>query len=141
MIPINGDLSDKNAKIEIIKYPSYTYKIKYEKSDIEQYVDNIEAVKQAIYKILMTDRYTYEIYNWNYGIELNNLLGKPKEYVYSEIERRIIDALSVDDRITKVYDFIFSEPEKDKKTTVFVKFTVSTIYNQALEINKEMELK
>lgn len=141
MIPINSDLSDKNIKIEIIKYPGYTYKIKHEKSDIEQYVDNIEAVKQAIYKILMTERYTYEIYNWNYGIELNNLLGKPKEYVYSEIERRIIDALSVDDRITKVYDFIFSEPEKDKKTTVIVKFTVSTIYNQALEINKEMELK
>lgn len=141
MIPINGNISDKNAKIEIIKYPSYTYKIKPEKSDIEQYVDNIEAIKQAIYKILMTERYTYEIYNWNYGIELNNLLGKPKEYVYSEIERRIIDALSVDDRIIKVYDFIFSEPEKDKKTTVIVKFTVSTIYNQALEINKEMELK
>lgn len=141
MIPIISTLPNKKAKTEIIKYPSYTYKIKYEKSDIEQYVDNIEAVKQAIYKILMTERYTYEIYNWNYGIELNNLLGKPKEYVYSEIERRIIDALSVDDRIIKVYDFIFSEPEKDKKTTVIVTFTVSTIYNQALEINKEMELK
>ncbi len=50
----------------------------------------------------MTDRYKHEIYNYNYGIELNDLFGKPKEFVKSMLIGRIQDALSVDDRIKKI---------------------------------------
>lgn len=33
-------------------------------------------MKQAIYKILQTERFEYLIYSWNYGIELNAVVGK-----------------------------------------------------------------
>lgn len=134
MIPVSGK---QMTDLKIKKYPSYTYKLKEEK--IEQYVDGIEAVKQAIYKILITQRYKYEIYDWNYGIELNDLLGKPKSYVYPELERRIKDALSADDRIKEVYDFQFPPPKQDPRTTIHVKFTVSTIYGDLL-INTGLEV-
>lgn len=127
MIPISGKTA---AILEVKSYPSYTYQLSEEK--IEQYTDGLEAVKQAIYKILITERYKYEIYDWNYGIELSDLLGKPKSYVYPELERRIIDALSVDDRIKDVHDFQFPPPIQEPKTTIHVKFSVTTIYGELL---------
>lgn len=39
-------------------------------------MDGMEAVKQAVYKILQTERYKYVIYDWNYGVELEDLLEK-----------------------------------------------------------------
>lgn len=122
-------MNSTNKNFKIVVQPSLSYKLKFSKEKLEQYVDEIEAVKQSIYKILLTDRYKYEIYNWNYGIEIDDLFGQPKEYVYSELERRIKDALSPDDRIEDVYNFIFSEA-KDK-TTVCVEFIVKTIFGES----------
>lgn len=139
MIPIEGNINNK--KIKMTSYPSLSYKLKEDKKKIEQYIDGIEAVKQSIYKILMTERYKYEIYDWNYGIELNNLLGSPKEYVYAELERRIQDALITDDRIKQVYDFKFPESKKDRKTTVLVEFKVLTNLNETIDINAPLEVK
>lgn len=127
MIP---QISSTNKSFKVVVQPSLSYKLKFSKDKLEQYVDEIEAVKQSIYKILLTDRYKHEIYNWNYGIELDDLFGQPKEYVYSELERRIKDALTPDDRIEAAYNFIFSEA-KDK-TTVCIEFTVKTIFGESL---------
>lgn len=138
MIPISGDV--KNQKIKVVSYPSYTYNWENYGDRIRQYTDGIDAIKQAIYKILTTDRYKYEIYSWNYGIDLDSLMGKPKEYIHVELERRIIDALSVDDRIKEVYNFQYLKPEREEKTTVYVKFNVDTIYGELL-INQKFILK
>jgi hypothetical protein len=64
------------------------------------------------------------IYSWNYGIELEDLIGQPIPYIYAETQRRIIEALMADDRITSVSDFEFSHMGGD----VAVHFTVVTIY-------------
>lgn len=130
MIPIRGFIP--NGGINITEQPSLSYRIRAQKERIQKYIDGIEAVKQAIYKILNTERYKYEIYDWNYGIELDELFGKPKFYVRAELPRRIEDALSVDDRIKRVYDFEFFDGSKDKKTTVFVRFRAETIFGDAL---------
>ena len=105
MIPLSG--TNINGNIVIQKQPSLSYKMKLEKERIERTVDGIEAVKQMIYKTLMTDRYRFEIYDWNYGVELDDLLGKPKEFVKAELPRRIEDALIVDDRVEEVTEFEF----------------------------------
>ena len=68
---------------------SYTYRMILEENEIRQMCDQLEAVKQAVYKILNTERYAYLIYSWNYGVELADLFGKPVNYCVSEIERRI----------------------------------------------------
>lgn len=128
MIPLNN-INIENG-IEIVKQPSLTYKIKLNRNKIEQYINGKEAVKQSIYKILMTQRYKYLIYDWNYGIELEDLFGKHKTYVYAELQRRIEDALSADDRIENVYNFKFDETNNNDKTSVYVEFSVSTIFGK-----------
>ena len=114
----NYDISE----VEIKKYPSNTYKMSINDEKIKGKTDTIEAVKQAVYKILNTERYDYPIYSWNYGIELKDLFGMSRDYAISELPRRITEALITDDRIISVEDFQFSY----KKGIVMVTFNVMT---------------
>lgn len=128
MLPINNFI---NNEVEIIKEPNFTYKLNIEKENIRKNIDNIEAIKQAIYKILMTERYVYTAYNWNYGIELNDLIGKDKSFVKAELPRRIKEALMLDDRIKDVENFSFEDIDK---TTLCVTFSVQLYDFEDLEI-------
>lgn len=114
---------------EVVEQPSYTYKMSLptredEPTTFRGKTDEIDAVKQAVYKILNTERYTYPIYSWNYGIELVDLFGQPIPWVYPELERRITEALVWDDRINSVTDFEF----ENVKNEVRANFTVNTIF-------------
>ncbi|MDO4754446.1 MAG: DUF2634 domain-containing protein [Bacillota bacterium] len=124
--------------IELIeeRIPSRTYRLSDEPKSGSGYVDGIEAVIQAIYKILNTERYKYTIYSWNYGIELLDLFGEPMSYVISEIETRIREALLVDERITDIRDF---ECGIEGKRILSVRFKVHTIYGQA-EVEKVVKI-
>lgn len=113
--------------ISIIKLPSKTFKVNFQKSVVKGYLDEVSSLVQAIYKILLTRRYAFSIYDWNYGIEIDDLLGMPKAYVKAEIERRITDALSTDDRIEEVYDFTFLDIANDK-FSLEVQFFVKSIF-------------
>ncbi len=95
------------------------------KNQIRGYTDNLEAMKQAIYKIVNTERYQYIMYSWNYGIELVGLFGEPISYVIPEVERRIREALTWDDRISGVDNFETDIPEKG---VLHVSFTAHTIF-------------
>lgn len=128
MIPISLSSINVENGIEIVTQPSLSYKMKLERERIESSIDGIDAVKQAIYKILLTDRYKYEIYNWNYGIDIGGLIGKPKDYVKAVLPEKIRDALKPDDRIKSVHDFVFTDTDK---TTLALKFYVTTIYGEA----------
>ena len=92
--------------------------------------DGLAAVKQTIYKTLNTERYAYAIYSWQYGVELSDLIGQSADYAIPEIERRIEDALTIDDRITGVDSFEFDRPAKN---SVLASFTVHTIYGDTTE--------
>ena len=78
---------------------------------------------RRVSKILQTERYRYAVYDWNYGVELENLYGKNVSYVIPELKRRIEDALLADDRVTAVTDFSFRE-EKDSVTAAFTVYTI-----------------
>ncbi|WP_330408044.1 DUF2634 domain-containing protein [Vallitalea guaymasensis] len=92
---------------------------------INGFTDEIDSLKQTIYMILSTERYQYIIYSWNYGIELMDLFGEPVTYVCPELERRITEALTQDERILSVDAFSFDVSVKGK---VHVTFTVHTIF-------------
>ncbi|MCF6464212.1 DUF2634 domain-containing protein [Clostridium sp. Cult1] len=121
-------------EIEIVEEPTYTWKI--EGNRIVGYTDGLEAMKQAIYLILNVERYKHEIYDWDYGVELANLFGKDKAYVYSELKRRIKEALMTDNRITDVTNFEFENPDRD---TIHVKFTVHTVFGD-IEASREVSV-
>lgn len=123
MIPgINGFLTE-DFEIEI--QPSKAHKMNLENQVINGYVDGLEEMKQTIYMILNTERYQYIIYSWNYGIELIDLFGEPVTYVCPELERRITEALTQDERILSVDAFTFDTSVKRK---VQVTFTAHTIF-------------
>lgn len=127
MIPsVSVDLS---ADIEIETQPSANYKMYPDKEFISGVCDELEAMKQAVFKILNTERFDYLIYSQNYGVELKDLFGEPLSYVCAELPDRISEALLQDDRIEAVGDFDFTVT---KKNEVLVTFTVETIFGKIL---------
>ena len=123
MIPSTNNILSYDLEMET--EPSVNYKMNIKQDSINGTVDELEAMKQVIYKILNTERYQYIIYSWNYGIELMDLFGMPVIYVIPELERRITEALIQDERIESVDDFEFDSSEK---RTVKASFTVHTIF-------------
>ena len=117
MIP---NISILTEKITERTYPNKTYKIDIDKNRISGYTGGLDAVMQAVYLILSTERYQCIIYSWDYGVELFDLIGKPMPYVMSEIPRRIKEALIQDNRIKDVIDFEF----ETKGNKLNVTFTV-----------------
>lgn len=123
MIPSTNTILSTDLEVET--QPSKNYKMHLEQNIINGSCDELEAMKQVIYKILNTERYQHIIYSWNYGIELLDLYGEPVTYVCPELQRRITEALIQDDRIESVDNFEFDTSEK---RTVKVTFTVHTIF-------------
>lgn len=113
-------LSDFSLETET----SNTYKINQQKNNINGFIDDIEAVKQSVYLILNIERYKHLIYDWDYGFEIVDLIGKDINIIQVDIQRRICDALKQDDRITDIKDFSF-ETQKNK---LIAYFTVETIF-------------
>lgn len=123
MIPSATAFLEEDFKIE--ERPTHTYKMNLAGEHVRGYTDGIEAMKQAIYKILNTERYQYVMYSQNYGVELLDLYGEPVSYVCPELERRITEALIWDDRIQSVDNFEFNI---SKKSEILVTFTAHTIF-------------
>jgi hypothetical protein len=129
MIPTTNTLL--NTEIELETQPSKNYKMHFAEEVINGFRDELSAMEQVIFKILNTERYQYQIYSWNYGVEFLDLFGEPISYICPEIERRITEALVQDDRIESVDSFIFDISEKRK---VHVTFTAHTIFG---DVNSE----
>ena len=131
MIP---NISLLEEEITEIEYANKTYKIDIKGERISGFTDELDAIKQAIYLILSTERYEHNIYSWDYGVELVDLYGKPLPYVISELERRITEALTQDDRIDDVTDFEF---EKNGKRL----HTIFTVVTNAGNIPTDLEVE
>ncbi len=108
------------------RMPSKSYRMLIAEERVAGEIDGLEAVAQACYKALNTERYAYVIYSWNYGVELQDLFGKPLPYVYSELPRRIKECLLQDDRIESVTDFELSATGGD----VLCRFKVHTVFGE-----------
>lgn len=121
--------------------PGHTYRMKVDQEDgtagqIVGYVDGRDAVEQAVYKILNTERGENEIYRGQYGVEIDDLFGKPIPYVVPELDRRIKEALLTDDRITGAVAFSFDLP---RRGVLHVSFIVTSIYGD-ITINQDIEV-
>lgn len=132
--------TDESGAVSVVMNPTWpnkTYRMMIDADRVQGTItSDLEAVKQAVYKIINTERYKFLIYSWNYGIELEDLFGKPIPYVLPEIPRRITEALEQDDRITNVGDFVLTY---NKKGDVLAKFRVTTIYG-SFTASKEVRI-
>ena len=111
------------TNLEMVSQPSKTYSLNLENKRIGKEIDGPEALMQAVKKILNTERYAYVIYSSQYGVELERLLGQDYDFVVSDIERTIKEALLVDDRITSVHSFSF---KKETQSSMSVSFSVDS---------------
>lgn len=134
MIPSTTGFLKQNFEFE--GQPTNTYKMNMQLNLIRGYTDGIEAMKQAIYKILLTERFQYIMYSGNYGIETLDLYGQPISYVCPELERRISEALLWDNRIQSVTDFDF---DTSKKGIIHVSFTAHTVFGE-IQAEKEVNI-
>ena len=94
------------------------------------YISCREAVRQAVSKVLCTERFKFPVYSGNYGIELEELFGRDREYVCAELERRISEALLVDDRIERLSEFEFVSGGSSGKAAVYVSFIAHTVFGE-----------
>ena len=87
-----------------------------------------------VMKILSTERYAYVIYSSQYGVELDRMIGQDYDFIVSDLERTITEALLADDRILSITDFVAEQTAIDRMT---VTFTVNSVVGST-NINTEV---
>ena len=91
----------------------------------------IDALKVWIEKAIRTARYRFPIYSFQYGCELEDIIGYdiPRAVLESEVQRVIREALIYDNRISDVRDFIIERGGDWLK----VSFTVITALGDSFQ--------
>lgn len=112
----------------IQKYATKTYALDINSGDIKGMVDGIEAIKQFCIKTIHTARFRHVVYSFNYGCEIDDLIGLDlsEEFLKSELIRMVQEALEYDDRIDKVHSFDI----KTEIDNIYIIFTVDTVEGQ-----------
>jgi len=125
--------SDVFESLEAEVLPSRTYRIV--DGRIIGMVEGLDAIRQAVDKILLTERFQHLIYDENYGVELARLIGEDFEFVKADLERTITDAITSDERVESITNFM---REQSDKSTLMCSFTVNTVegnYSHNLEVD------
>ncbi len=85
-------------------------------------ISGLDSLCQAIRIMLEVPRYRYPIYSWQFGSELETLIGSGFDEVEQNAPAMIRDALLRDDRIDSVDGF--SVVRSDQRDAVDIAFTV-----------------
>lgn len=135
MIPQTDNYTDLiiDDDFEYIDRPSQTYELDPRNNRIKSTkVDGLEAVKQAVFLVLSTERYEYIIYD-EYGVELWELYGREDSFVIPELERVITEAVLRDERVDHISNFKIHADGKARVCT----FTVHSVFGD-FEAEKEV---
>lgn len=84
------------------------------------------AVRQAVEIILNVERFRWQIYRPYSGMQWNGLIGQDPGYVAAELQRRIQDALRMDDRVQGISDFSYTV----SGDVLTASLTVNTVYGE-----------
>lgn len=120
---------DLTADFELREQPTRTYRLHFGGQPSIGELDGLEAMKQAIYLILHCERYRYEMFSWNYGSEIDALIGQQNDAALQlRLKSVLSEALLADDRILSVGDFSFQR----KGSSLLVMFTVQTTQGEVI---------
>lgn len=86
------------------------------------------ALKMWIYKALLTKRYIYPIYSWDYGQDLEELIGQGYEtdFIKSEVERRVQECLRINEHVKGFSNFDIGLINDQLQ----INFTVNTTFGE-----------
>lgn len=90
---------DLSAGVSFVSQPSRTWYINKETNRIQGECDGWQSVRQAVEVILNVERFRWQIYSPYSGMQWDGLIGQDPGYVASELQRRITEALKMDDRV------------------------------------------
>lgn len=121
---------------KVVKQPSKTYHLDLQRGRIVGFVDGYEAIKQAIIKIMLTEKYAYVIYDHYYGVGLEQYIGKDISFVVADLGSTIENALLYDDQILAVNDIEITRGSNIDG--LLVKYSVETVDGV---LNGEQEVK
>lgn len=110
--------------VSVESMPSLTWYINKDTNRIQGTADNYDAVVQAVQVILNVERFRWQIYSPYSGMQWRGLIGEDPGYVAAELQRRIRDALMMDDRVTGIKDFKYSIADD----VLTASLTVTTVY-------------
>ena len=91
-------------------------------------VTGLKALEVWIYKAILTDRFEYPIYSWDYGTELTDLIGQKfsKGLTESEAFRFIKEALMINPYINDVNNLGIAFDGD----TVTIQISVTSVYGE-----------
>lgn len=129
MFPFDVDIEDEEEVIEEESNLNTDYEIDFNTGRLTgRIITGLAAVVQWARLTLATERYFYSQYSWDYGSELQNLIGKnhSKDYIESEVKRILNEALLINEAIKGIEDLkCGSNGEKLK-----ISFGLETIYGR-----------
>lgn len=118
------------GQIEFVTYPNLTYRIDWDNKTATGDITDLEALEQAIFHRILTERYAYPIYDDNYGTELQQYIGQSFGFLEATIENTLKDSLLQDDRITNIrvtkISRITSTDEEYNANSALLEFDVYT---------------
>lgn len=132
ILPVTPYTAEEMKEVE--RMPSKTYRFDRGGSRIIGMCDGLEAMVQTYEKMFDTERFAYPIYDDQYGVEFEELLGQNIDYVIAELESRIRDALFSDDRTLEIMSLEITQTGKD---SVLVIGNISTTEGTVL-LRKEV---
>ena len=117
-----GNLPD----VTFQQQPDLTWGIDKTTNRIRGTVTGWEAVRQAVEIILNVERFRWQIYRPYSGMQWNGLIGQDPGYVAAELQRRIQNALRMDDRVQGISDFSYTV----SGDVLTASLTVNTVYGE-----------
>ena len=118
-----------DTDIVIAAQPSKTWIIDRNTLQVAYMDEGLEAVRQAVEIALNVERFRWQIYNTNFGAEMNDLVGDDEAYIEAELPRMVEDALSPDSRVVSVDNYTFSR----NGDALTVSFSVHTVFGDLEE--------
>jgi SpoVK/Ycf46/Vps4 family AAA+-type ATPase len=130
---LDDSILEEDDDIEEITLPSLTYQVS--NGRIVGNIDGLDAMRQAIDKLLRTERFIFEIYSDQYGNDLDELVGKEYEYVEADIARVLDEAIMGDDRVDSVEVTAIAQQSSN---SLLANVSVTTMYGT---ITTEVEVE
>lgn len=130
-LPEGNGIDIQNVVFE--SQPDFTWWRDPDTNRIAGTADGHKAVAQAVEVMLLVERFRWQIYKPFFGMQWEGLLGQNPGYVAAELQRRIREAVAIDDRVTGISDFSYTL----SGDTMTAQVTVNTVYgplNQTVEV-------
>lgn len=115
--------------IKFTQQPTLTWYVDPSTRRIRGTADGLQAITQTVEIILNVERFYWQIYGPDFGMQWRGLIGQDPGYVAAEMQRRILDAFSIDARILGIDNFSYSV----SGNVLTASMTVRTVYGDTAQ--------